>query len=245
MSNPQTSLHHHHHHLPPLISRNREYHKGNWTIQETLILITAKKLSTEHLRTTANLRWNWVENYCWAHGCRHSQNQCNDKWDNLLRDYKKLSTHQQSYWQMDKHQRKLHNLPSNMSQEVFQALNEVVQRRHRNASPQQLTFRPYPPAPVGGSGTHVSGEKSDSNSKRRRVKNISSSIVRSASKLAQTLKRCDEMKEKRHQLFMEIEQHRLQIEETRNEVERQEIANFVEAINNLSDSIHSIISDYN
>ncbi|KAJ0095726.1 hypothetical protein Patl1_15677 [Pistacia atlantica] len=240
MSNPQTSLHHHH--LPPLISRNREYHKGNWTIQETLILITAKKLSTEHLRTTANLRWNWVENYCWAHGCRRSQNQCNDKWDNLLRDYKKLSTHQQSYWQMDKHQRKLHNLPSNMSQEVFQALNEVVQRRQRNASPQQLTFL----AISSGTGgwfwdpCFSLSEKSDS-----RVKNISSSIILSASKLAQTLKRCDEMKEKRHQLFMEIEQHRLQIEETRNEVERQEIANFVKAINNLSDSIHSIISDYN
>ncbi|KAJ8769897.1 hypothetical protein K2173_008979 [Erythroxylum novogranatense] len=144
-------------------SSNREYRKGNWTIQETLILITAKKLDEDRRSKPNNLplsssspkpaelRWKWVENYCWAHGCFRSQNQCNDKWDNLLRDYKKIRDYElrssnasssgsftPSYWNMDRHQRKDHNLPSNLSLEVYEALHEVVQRKYHNITPQML-----------------------------------------------------------------------------------------------------------
>lgn len=121
-----------------------------------MILITAKKLDDER-RNKANLapppdptarkggelRWKWVENYCWSHGCHRSQNQCNDKWDNLLRDYKKVREYESracdqsqilpSYWKMEKHERKDKNLPSNMAFEVYQALNDVVQRKLRVA----------------------------------------------------------------------------------------------------------------
>lgn len=144
----------------------REYRKGNWTIQETLILITAKKLDDERRhktttqdptrpggacgRTSGELRWKWVENYCWSQGCLRSQNQCNDKWDNLLRDYKKVRDYESksksssdgskdfpSYWSIDKHQRKERNLPSNMMLEVYQAISEVLQRKYAQRSPQQ------------------------------------------------------------------------------------------------------------
>lgn len=107
----------------PMYPVSREYRKGNWTIEETLTLITAKKLN-ETTAKSSKLRWNWIEEYCWAHGCYRSQNQCNDKWDNLLRDYKKVRRYQQSitsessYWTLERHQRKLLNLPSNMSPEV-------------------------------------------------------------------------------------------------------------------------------
>jgi len=138
-------------------SMAREYRKGNWTLQETLILITAKKLHDERRlklpsspsssnRNSGELRWKWVENYCWSHGCLRSQNQCNDKWDNLLRDYKKVrdyeatksssssshvvsNTEFQSYWTMAKHRRKEQKLPSNMLLQVYQAVTQVLQNK--------------------------------------------------------------------------------------------------------------------
>ncbi|XP_058197063.1 uncharacterized protein LOC131313025 isoform X1 [Rhododendron vialii] len=152
----------------------RDYRKGNWTVQETMVLIKAKKMDDERrmrrigeittattsttnieggkniiINKPAELRWKWVEDYCWRNGCLRSQNQCNDKWDNLMRDFKKVrdyerklrevgdqggsssttSANDHSYWKIDKHERKERNLPSNMLPEIFQALVEVVERR--------------------------------------------------------------------------------------------------------------------
>lgn len=265
---------------------NREYRKGNWTIQETLTLITAKRLdderrakpSTSSPSKPGELRWKWIENYCWDHGCFRSQNQCNDKWDNLLRDYKKVrqyqSSHSQSqsshpflsYWSMERHQRKLHNLPTNMSPEVFEALNDVLQRKlntqqqphlHQpsfSQSSEQLPLKtdqnpPEIDAPVtvseeSDSSETESSENLDSKTKRKKVRKIGSSIMRSASVLAQTLKSCEENKEKRHQQVMELEQRRLQIEETRNEVNRKGITDLVAAMTNLSGAIQSLIANH-
>ncbi|XP_047159097.1 trihelix transcription factor ASR3-like [Vigna umbellata] len=315
---------HHHHHPVPLIqaaaaaappsssSLAREYRKGNWTIQETLILITAKRLDDERrlktphdptrpacsstasssARTSGELRWKWVENYCWSHGCLRSQNQCNDKWDNLLRDYKKVrdyeskSQQQQhqhsheikhfpSYWTLNKQQRKEQNLPSNMVYEIYHAITEVLQRKQ--TQPQSQTQRqpqpqpqpplalitdssppplpPPPPPPVSStppavsersesSGTEHSEDDADdgSESKRRKVKSLGSSIMRSASVLARALRSCEEKKEKRHRELIELEQRRLQMEEARNEVHRQGIATLVAAVTNLSGAIQSLIN---
>ncbi|KAJ8631267.1 hypothetical protein MRB53_024590 [Persea americana] len=127
----------------------REYRKGNWTLNETLVLITAKKMDDERRmkkesggegRSTrpAELRWKWVEDYCWRNGCMRSQNQCNDKWDNLMRDYKKVRDHEKkaeegtqegSYWKLERHERKDKNLPTNLLPEIYEALVEVVERR--------------------------------------------------------------------------------------------------------------------
>ncbi|XVF43511.1 hypothetical protein PTKIN_Ptkin02bG0045500 [Pterospermum kingtungense] len=283
------------HHQPPYITTpttlttttNREFRKGNWTVQETLTLITAKRHDDERrtkpstsssvsLSKPGEPRWKWVENYCWDHGCFRSQNQCNDKWDNLLRDYKKVrhyqsSQHSQSpdhypsYWSMERHQRKLHNLPTNMSPEVFEALNDVLQRKY-NTQQQQLQqpsiseFRQQqaagtdqqPPeieAPVtvseeSDSSETKSSENVGSETKRKRVRKIGSSIMHSASVLAQTLKNCEEKKEKRHQEVMELEQRRLQIEQTRNEVNGKGITDLVAAVTNLSGAIQSLIANH-
>jgi hypothetical protein len=133
---------------------DREYRKGNWTLHETVTLIAAKKLddqrrlkgSEKEKSRPAELRWKWVENYCWKNGCQRSQNQCNDKWDNLLRDYKKVRDYESryppepiSYWQMEKHERKEKGLPSNLLQQVYQALHDVIDRRFPTPKlPQQL-----------------------------------------------------------------------------------------------------------
>ncbi|QCE07891.1 hypothetical protein DEO72_LG9g2913 [Vigna unguiculata] len=320
-------LHHHHHHPVPLIqgaastappssssSLAREYRKGNWTIQETLILITAKKLDDERrlktphdptrpactspsssARTSGELRWKWVENYCWSHGCLRSQNQCNDKWDNLLRDYKKVRDYESksqqqhqhqhsheikhfpSYWTLNKQQRKEQNLPSNMVYEVYHAITEVLQRKQPQPQSQSQTQiqrqpqlqpqppvalitdsspPPPPPPPVSSTppavsersesseGTEHSEDDADdgSESKRRKVKNLGSSIMRGASVLARALRSCEEKKEIRHRELIELEQRRLQMEEARTEVHRQGIATLVAAVTNLSGAIQSLIN---
>ncbi|KAG9439490.1 hypothetical protein H6P81_019655 [Aristolochia fimbriata] len=126
----------------------REYRKGNWTFHETLVLISAKKMDDERRMNRggerdgrnkpAEQRWKWVEDYCWKNGCFRSQNQCNDKWDNLMRDYKKVREFERrvseggggvSYWKMEKHERKERNLPTNLLPQIFEALIEVVERR--------------------------------------------------------------------------------------------------------------------
>ncbi|CAN6269707.1 unnamed protein product [Urochloa humidicola] len=178
---------------PSPASAPRDYRKGNWTLHETLILITAKRLDDDRRATggvhghahhghgspttprSAEQRWKWVENYCWNHGCLRSQNQCNDKWDNLLRDYKKVRDYESrtaaaaaaagappvsggavaSYWSMERHERKDRNLPTNLAPEVFDALTDVLSRRAARrggaaiagATPPQLALPPPPPQP--------------------------------------------------------------------------------------------------
>ncbi|KAK8594771.1 hypothetical protein V6N13_015688 [Hibiscus sabdariffa] len=128
----------------------REYRKGNWTLNETMVLVEAKEMDYERRMKRSNdgegrgkpteLRWKWVEDYCWGKGCLRSQNQCNDKWDNLMRDYKKVREHQRrtaaadgkeggSYWEMEKNERKEKNLPSNMLRQIYDRLEEVVEKK--------------------------------------------------------------------------------------------------------------------
>ncbi|KAG6753355.1 hypothetical protein POTOM_043415 [Populus tomentosa] len=128
----------------------REYKKGNWTVSETMVLIEAKRMdderrmkrsdSAEGRSKPTELRWKWVEDYCWNQECLRSQNQCNDKWDNLMRDYKKVRDYERkiaetgernggSYWKLEKNERKERNLPSNMLPQIYEELVEVVERR--------------------------------------------------------------------------------------------------------------------
>ncbi|XP_068645375.1 uncharacterized protein [Aristolochia californica] len=288
-------------HPPPLLAPSpttshapypREYRKGNWTLHETLVLITAKKLDDErrsHGPTridpgkpsspsckSAELRWKWVENYCWAHGCLRSQNQCNDKWDNLLRDYKKVREYLArsggggdhrcpSYWKLEKHERKERNLPTNLALEVFEALQEVLSRKHSSSAQKTITSAPaaatpppLPPSPrappseqrLSAAETTDSSETDgsdlpDSDTKRRKVRTLGSSIVRSASVLSRTLLACQEKKEKRHRDVLELEERKLQMEENRTEANRQGIAGLISAVNNLSGAIHTLVSDRN
>jgi len=142
----------------PEASDRTECRKGSWTLHETFVLIAAKKLDDDrrlkllragdqsklqlHGRKSRprggadqqQVRWKWVENYCWKFGCLRNQNQCSDKWDNLLRDYKKVRDYEElrntpepiSYWKMEKHERKEKGLPSNLLKEVYCALQGVV-----------------------------------------------------------------------------------------------------------------------
>lgn len=120
-------------------SREGEYRRGNWTVPETMVLIEAKRKVHEerHPGEHGLARWRWVEDYCWRAGCRRSQNQCNDRWDNLMRDYKKVRAYElhaaagsrPSYWAMGRADRKGRGLPSNLLREVYDAMTEVIERK--------------------------------------------------------------------------------------------------------------------
>ncbi|GAA0150690.1 hypothetical protein Leryth_022929 [Lithospermum erythrorhizon] len=130
----------------------RDYRKGNWTIEETMVLIEAKKMDDERRMKSergkpTEQRWKWVEDYCWRKGCYRSQSQCNDKWDNLMRDFKKVREYERilahekneteerrSYWRMEKNERKDKSLPPNMLSQIYDALVEVVERRGSSGS---------------------------------------------------------------------------------------------------------------
>jgi len=118
----------------------RDYRRGNWTLPETMLLIEAKrKVHEERYPGDQGLaRWRWVEDYCWRAGCRRSHNQCNDRWDNLMRDYKKVRAYElagagagraPSYWAMGRAERKEKGLPSNLLREIYDAMGEVIERR--------------------------------------------------------------------------------------------------------------------
>ncbi|CAL9126874.1 unnamed protein product, partial [Musa textilis] len=269
---------------------------------------------------SAEQRWKWVENYCWRNGCLRSQNQCNDKWDNLLRDYKKVRGYESrvstaagasgelpSYWTMERHERKERNLPTNLALEVFEALTDVLTRRAaRRANATTVPSRPPPPLPsplglglppanplppppppppplpllhhhhrphshpfpmsnaISYDTSHAfhlamqSSEMSESeenegpatttttaepDTKRRRLRRLGSSVVRSATLLARTMLACEEKREQRHRELVELQERRLRLEEERTEVRRQGFAGLISAVDNLSGAIHALVAD--
>ncbi|RWW06131.1 hypothetical protein GW17_00030562 [Ensete ventricosum] len=157
--------------------KSREYRKGNWTMDETMVLIQARKMDYERRAQRPEpllprgsssrpqeMRWKWVEDRCWGHGCYRSQNQCNDRWDNLMRDYKKVRAYETSssiggnpdlsYWNLEKNDRKERNLPSNVLPEVYEALTEVAQRKRSggaSAAPARRTEEKRECGPGAGS----------------------------------------------------------------------------------------------
>ncbi|XP_019150518.1 PREDICTED: trihelix transcription factor ASR3-like isoform X2 [Ipomoea nil] len=300
----------------------REYRKGNWTVQETMVLIEAKRMDDERrMRRQAGessggergkpteLRWKWVEDYCWSNGCLRSQNQCNDKWDNLMRDFKKVREYERrvsgdnddnkSYWKLERNERKENNLPTNMLREIYEALVEVVDRKgqrvvvvgggsvstsgfipHHHLPPpmqQQSPLEaalplPPPPPPQAAAQTpplhyqdqpHCTtqpfprvdpdtSEHSDSPAKRRRMgegtsgtQEVGPAISRSAALIAEAIQSCEEREERRHRELLSLHERRLQIEESKAEINRQGINGLVDAINRLANSILTLATNNN
>ena len=82
------------------------------------------------------------------------------------------------------------------------------------------------------SSSSSSGQKKEKRERKRR--RVGRSIERSASAVAQTLRTCEEQREIRHQQLMELKKRRLQIQEARNHIQGQGIADLVAAVANLS-----------
>nr|POE70067.1 isoform 2 of trihelix transcription factor asr3 [Quercus suber] len=253
----------------------RDYRKGNWTPDETMILIDAKKMdderrtkrtssgdtSSEGRNKSIEPRWKWVEDYCWRKGCLRSQNQCNDKWDNLMRDYKKVRDYERriaergegnnvegSYWKIERNERKERNLPTNMSPQIYQALVEVVEKKLGAIVSQRVVVdsdtSEHSDSPAkrrrkgGESGEGTSGTANASSSSHE----VGTAISKSASIIAEALQASEAREERRHRELLSLHERRLKIEESKTEISRQGINGLVDAINKLADSIHALAS---
>ncbi|KAG1348072.1 trihelix transcription factor ASR3 [Cocos nucifera] len=237
--------------------RRRDYRKGNWTLNETMVLIEAKKTDNERRMKrlkkseermggsssssrSSEMRWKWVEDYCWRYGCYRSQNQCNDRWDNLMRDFKKVRTYEMSfkveesdrlsYWKLERHERKERNLPSSLLPEIYEALIEVVERRdsdddENSNSPERKRRR-------GG----ISSSKSNSHK-------VSSAISKCASILAETFQASEEKEMRRHKDLMRIKERKAKIEQSKAEISVQSMDSLAAAINQLASSILGSVAD--
>ncbi|PPD74561.1 hypothetical protein GOBAR_DD28524 [Gossypium barbadense] len=275
----------------------REYRKGNWTVNETMVLIEAKEMDyerrmkrsgdhSEGRNKPTELRWKWVEDYCWGKCCLRSQNQCNDKWDNLMRDYKKVREYQRkvaeregndskqrSYWEMEKNERKEKNLPSNMLRQIYDRLEEVVEKKGAQTvaatagggggSDPNITNLPYVmdrPMMCDDSSDSDTSEHSDSPAKRRRrgggngegtsgtannINEVSTAISRSASIIAEAIQASEEREERRHRDLLSFHERRLKIEESKTEINKKGMDGLVDAINKLANSIFALASHKN
>ncbi|XP_049383789.1 uncharacterized protein LOC125848046 isoform X2 [Solanum stenotomum] len=276
----------------------RDYRKGNWTVKETMVLLEAKKMDDERRMRRqegkpTELRWKWVEDYCWRNGCLRSQNQCNDKWDNLMRDFKKVREYERkvveasgeeiirSYWKIEKNERKEKNLPTNMLPEIYEALVEVMDKKSQRmllpslppTLQQQSTPLPLPPITTTVTQTDYttnvpfttmcdssdpdhSSEHSDSPAKKRRMRGggegtsgtskcninnssqeVGSAISKSAAIIAEAIQSCEERGDRRHKELLSLHQRRLQIEESKAEINKEGINGLVDSINKLANSI--------
>ncbi|ONK71151.1 uncharacterized protein A4U43_C04F5320 [Asparagus officinalis] len=244
MSNPPISTQ-----TPPSSSSspsplNPDYRKGNGLLQEnpnpnhrkrlddarrsepngpTIIAATGRSPSSGEVDRELLLRPR----------CR-SQNQCNDKWDNLLRDFKKVTHHEsepdkpKSYWEMERVERKEKGLPSNFGVEVFEALRDVVGRRKESPDTSE---------------TSDSGQAADTaepDPKRQKVRDTGSSLIEGASMIARTLLSCEEKQEKRHRDLIQLHERRLRLESDRIELNRQGFAGLISAVSSLSSAIHAV-----
>ncbi|ESQ52183.1 hypothetical protein EUTSA_v10016925mg [Eutrema salsugineum] len=309
----------------------REYRKGNWTVSETLVLIEAKKMDEERRvqrsigphSSVTELRWKWIEEYCWRKGCLRNQNQCNDKWDNLMRSYKKIreyerwrvesspNTGSSSYSKMEKVERKEKNLPSNMLPQIYEALAELVEKKGLPSSsssatvavgnggssggqilrmcqhslgfeapvmaqplhqifpativlplPTQLSLAlSHPPPPKLPPSTFQAEPLQPIvdtyPAKRRRTKQrestigeeresediaVGAALSRSASLIAQVIRESDERQERSHKEVVRLQERRLEIEESKAEINRKGMSGVVDAINKLATSIFTLAS---
>jgi hypothetical protein len=119
--------------------KGRIYKKGNWTAAEILVLQLARREDFDRVRKgnlkerhkSAQERWKWIEDYGWSQGVHKSAQQCQDKWELLVSEFKKVNDYeknvsgiQKSYWDLSKEERKKTAMPPNFYKEVYNALGE-------------------------------------------------------------------------------------------------------------------------
>ncbi|GFS36202.1 hydroxyproline-rich glycoprotein family protein [Actinidia rufa] len=134
----------------------REYRKGNWTVEETMVLIEAKKMDDERRmkRSIGGESSEGIIKMSSSSSTTTKPAELRWKWEIIIRSWRD-DNGGGSYWKMEKHERKERNLPSNMLPDIYQALMEVVERKE-SVSPRVLAL----PGLAGGGGGYVVVERS-------------------------------------------------------------------------------------
>jgi len=121
---------------------DRVYRPGVWTLNETLILLEAKKREkdlfsgTKRNSVSAEEKWKKVAEFCWSKDVQRSKEQCRFKWENTMPDFRKVRDYEddraesdRSYFEMESWQRKQSNLPPNLNKELYMMMDDLLVRR--------------------------------------------------------------------------------------------------------------------
>lgn len=146
--------------------KDRIYKKGPWSVPEMLVLQSAKREDVVRAgkgapgikHRTAQEKWQSIEDYCWVHFVQRSAQQCQDKWESMSAEFKKVKDFecgtlpgQKPYWLMSIDERKSVRVPPNFQKEVYTALwewydkNRIIEpgmRRHRHPRLAQFSHLP-------------------------------------------------------------------------------------------------------
>ncbi|KAJ0984133.1 hypothetical protein J5N97_002489 [Dioscorea zingiberensis] len=118
---------------PSCSRRTRSQAAPDWTQQEMLILVNEiAALDEGWLKSLSSYqRWKIVSDNCAASDVIRSSNQCKQRWELLLADYRKIRKWESrsrgsSYWSLDGDQRKDFSLPLFFDNQVFDSMNAVI-----------------------------------------------------------------------------------------------------------------------
>lgn len=118
---------------PPTSRRTRSQAAPDWTVQETLILISEiAAVDGDWRRALSSYqKWKMISDNCMDLDVNRSLNQCKRRWESLLADYRKIRDWESqsgagSYWSLDGERRKQFDLPDSFIEEVFGSMDAVI-----------------------------------------------------------------------------------------------------------------------
>nr|VDD05004.1 unnamed protein product [Brassica rapa] len=115
--------------------RTRSQVAPDWTLKDCLILVNeiAAVESDCSNALSSFQKWTMISDNCNALDVHRNFNQCRRKWDSLVSDYSQIKKWESqerggghSYWSLSVEKRRKLNLPGNVDNELFQAINAVV-----------------------------------------------------------------------------------------------------------------------
>ncbi|CAN8229824.1 unnamed protein product [Cochlearia groenlandica] len=116
--------------------RTRSQVAPDWTVKDCLILVNeiAAVESDCSNALSSFQKWTMISDNCKALDVHRTLNQCRRKWDSLVSDYNKIKQWESrdggsvgsSYWSLRSEKRKKLNLPGDIGEELFEAINAVV-----------------------------------------------------------------------------------------------------------------------
>lgn len=125
-------------HIPGHKGDDKNYREGPWDVLEMLVLVSAMKEYAETIGPHAQggeaevheqHKWHSIEDYCWGQLVQRSVPDCHEKWMSLSGEFKRIKEFEstmlqdpKSYWEMTFEERSGSGLPSDFSQEVYNAL---------------------------------------------------------------------------------------------------------------------------
>ncbi|XP_018449798.1 trihelix transcription factor ASR3 [Raphanus sativus] len=113
--------------------RTRSQVAPDWTLEDCLILVNEiAAIESDCSNALSSFqKWTMISDNCNALDVHRTFNQCRRKWDSLVSDYSQINKWEErgssnSYWSLSVEKRRKLNLPGDVDNELFQAIDAVV-----------------------------------------------------------------------------------------------------------------------